>query len=92
MPTINELGKRYAVYLKKNKSSPTIAEDLVKKIKFLTYSDSGEYLSNEDLNKIISVIEETLSCTDDGLQFLVESEDSSKLIEMIKMIRQEVEK
>ncbi len=92
MPTINELGKKYAVYLKEQKSSPTVSEDIVKKIKSLTYSKSGEHLSSEDLDEIVSAIESALNSTNDGRHYIIESEDSSKLIEMIKMIRQEVKK
>lgn len=87
MSTINELAKKYAKYLKEHGNSATVVEDLIKRIKSITHSDTGEGLSETEIDHLISEIEAVLNQTDDGLHYIVEAEDSSKLIQMVKMIR-----
>lgn len=87
MSSINELAKKYAKYLKEHKNSATVVEDLIKRIQSITYNETGKGLSESDIDRLISEIEIALEQTDDGLHYIVEAEDSSKLIQMVKMIR-----
>lgn len=86
MATIESLGKKYAEYLEDNYHSPTVVEDIIKKINSITYTE-GESLSDEDKTKLIDSIESNYYGT---VRPALESEDSTDFISMIKAVRKEV--
>ncbi len=86
MATIESLGKKYAEYIEDNYHSPTVVEDIVKKINSITYTE-GESLSDEDKKKLINSIESHYYKIE---RPVLESEDSTDFINMIKAIREEL--
>ena len=94
MPSLNDFASQYADYIKRHSSSPTVTTDIANKIKGLTYTGSGKPLSDSDIDSIVNEIEKLLSPKKEapGGRLLVEAEDSSKFIQMVKMIRQEAKR
>lgn len=94
MPSLNDFASQYVDYLKRHSSSPTVTSDIANKIKGLTYTGSGKPLSDSDIDAIIDEIQRLLSSKKEapGGGFIVEAEDSSKFIQMVKMIRQEAKR
>jgi len=94
MPSLNDFASQYADYITRHLSSPTVVSDIANKIKGLTYTKSGDTLSEHDIDTIINEIQRILSSkkemSEDG--FIVKAEDSSKFIQMVKLIRQEVKR
>jgi len=86
MATIESLGKKYAEYLEDNYYSPTIVEDIIKRINSITYTE-GESLSDIDKTKLIDSIESHYNAK---IRPALESEDSTDFISMIKAVRKEV--
>jgi len=94
VPSLNEFAAQYAEYLAKHSKSPTVVEDIARKIRGLTYTQSGKPLTENDVDAIVDQTEDLLSRKREapGGGFIVEAEDSSKFIEMVKMIRREVKR
>lgn len=94
MPTLNDFASQYADYIRRHSSSPTVVSDIANKIKGLSYTKSGKSLSESDADAIVDEIQRILSSKKEapGGGFIVEAEDSSKFIQMVKMIRQEVKR
>lgn len=94
MPSLNDFAEQYADYLAKQYQSPTVVEDVAQKIKGLSYTKSGNPLSDQDIDKIIDTIEHYFISKRDASEggMITEAEDSSKFIEMVKLIRQEAKK
>jgi hypothetical protein len=89
MPTLSEFAQEYAEYIRDNRGSPTIANDVAKKIADLTYTKTGQPLNETDRDALIKQIQETLVPTkeaDSGR--IVEAEDSRSFIVMIQKIRE----
>ena len=94
MPSLKDFASQYADYLKLHFSSPTVITDIAKKIRSLTYTESGEPLSDSDIETLINEIESILTQTREypGGVLLKEAEDSTMFIQMVKMIREEIKK
>ena len=89
MPTLNELAKSYAEYIKTHVSSPTVENDVTNKIKGLTYTTTGEPLSSPDIDKLVNELEIQLSPSYNFSEEvrLVEAESSTDFIKMVQNIR-----
>ncbi len=91
MPSLNDFAKQYAEYLIQHRASPTATSDVAGMIRGLTYTQSGERLSDSDVEKITEEMERILSqahkreAPDGGM--IIEAEDSRKFIEMVNQIR-----
>lgn len=90
MPTIDDIAQKYAQDLRINTTKIT-AYEIVKKIRSLTYTESGEPISKEAALEIVDKIQSNISKADGRVGMIKESEDSSELIALIKMIRNEVQ-
>ena len=86
MATIESLGKKYSEYLEDNYYSPTVVDDIVKKINSITYTE-GESLSDIDKTKLIDSIESHYNAK---VRPALESEDSTNFISMITAVRKEI--
>jgi hypothetical protein len=89
MATIKSLAKEYAEYLELNTANPSAASVIVERINGLKYTKSGLLLGKDDKEKLVAGIEEALfsPLSSDGLTLTMESQDSTELIKLIKMIR-----
>lgn len=91
MATIPDLAKQYSDYIRLNHGNPAAISEIASKINRLVYTESRRPLSADDKNKLIKQIQKFLSLrrqTPDG-QVLVEAEDSTELIRLIKMLREQ---
>jgi len=94
MPTLKDFAYQYADYIERHSSSPTVVSDIANKIKSISYTKSERSLSESDIDTIVDEIQRILSSkeeTPDGKPIL-EAEDSSKFIDMVKRIRQEAKR
>lgn len=95
MATIESLSENYAQYLVLNQNDPRVVKELAKRINRITNTNTGNYLSNDDKERILNYIQSKVSPSrklPDGRFLAQESHDSSKLIELIQLVRQEVKK
>jgi len=94
MPSLNEFASQYAEYIKRHSSSPTVVNDIANKIKELTYTKSKSFLTENDIDLIMDEIERILSSDKESSSggFLAEAENSTKFIQMVKLIRKEAKK
>ena len=94
MPSLNVFASQYADYIKRHSSSPTVVSDIANRIKGLTYTESGSPLSENDIDTIVDGIQRILSSKKEAPArgFILEAEDSSKFIQMVKLIRQEAKR
>ena len=93
MPTISDFAHEYALYLWRHRRSPSVVPDLVKKIKSLYHTESGEPLNESDISKLLQKMESFFSEEEnDDDEIIVEAEDSRVFIKMIQIIRKETKK
>lgn len=95
MATIESLSENYAQYLVLHQNDPNVVQELVKRINRITNTSTGTYLNNNDKEKILDHIQSKVSPSrklPSGRFLAQESYDSSKLIELIHLVRQEVKK
>lgn len=97
MSTINSMAEDFANYLLLNRSNPSAGLEIAHRIKKITYSDTGNRLTNDDKDKLIDAISNmTLDATKKRLPggrfYSTEAQDSTQLIQLIQLIRTEVKK
>jgi len=88
MPSIETFGQKYATQLREDHLSPSGIQRVINAIRGIQYTSSGEPLSNQDVDTLLNAIEQELRTplTKEG-RVIKEAEDSRKIIQVIKMIR-----
>jgi hypothetical protein len=90
MATISDLGKEYAGYIRLNIHNPNVSTEMVRRINGLTYTETGEPLSNEDKMKLLDTIQDELIKYQTKRGISVKAEDSRTLIDIIDLIRKKM--
>lgn len=89
MSTIIDLATEYANYLRINRDNPNAASEIAKRISDLTYTSSGQPISPDDKQSLITHLTEQLQPrkTTRGGMMLTEAEDISALLAMVEKIK-----
>lgn len=88
MATIQDLALQYAEYLQLNQNSPIAVQELANKINNLTYTTNNQPISSTDKKAIIDSIESLVTRKEaPGGGIIHLAEDSSELIKLINMLR-----
>lgn len=91
MASVSDLAREYADYIRLNKDNPSAIGEIADRINSLVYTSSQNRLSDEDKKSLIDQIEKHLSHkreTKEGY-LIVEAEDSTELVRLIQMLRQQ---
>jgi len=91
MAKITEIGERLFEQLKYLENNPIAVNKIVSHINGYKYKDSGELLTLEDKNKIISAIEKKINeYTSENEKLLLESESAKNLKVLLKKIKEKI--